>query len=273
MKYSRSLLVLVVILPACWQTQPPLDYIVESNTIAAVFNYLHPQDYTKNTLVILDIDNTVLRPSTHLGSDEWFYAMVGKKEQQGMNHQDAIDHVLPTLIYLQDTITVVPVEPDTVPIINKIQNNNITVIALTARSLDLAHRTVQQIHSLGIDLSSNLPHECPIQYGDGKPALYIDGIIFVGNHDKGEVLAHWLSQINYTPTKVIFIDDKLKNVTSVEKAMRAKHIPFIGIRYSHLDEYIQNINLDTIDKEYKTLLKRNKNHPTLLHSISGGAFL
>lgn len=271
MNYNRLLIIIALLLPACWPSHKAPDVIIESHSFADIYTYITPNDYNRATLLVLDIDNTILRPITHLGSDQWFYAMVAKKESEGLSHFEAVNATLPLWFIIQESVDIIPVESITPSIIADLQKRGVTVIALTARSLTVAHRTVQQLQSIGINLSSNLPHECPIKYGDDQPALYIDGIIFVGNHDKGEVLAYWLSQINYTPKKVIFVDDKLKNIHSVEKAINKCGYPFIGLRYGYLDEYIKTIDINQVEKEYKSFIHKHHNHPSISHPIPHGA--
>lgn len=110
---------------------------------------------------------------------------------------------------------------------------------------------------IGIIFDKTNPQECPIKYGTGKPALYLGGIIFTGNYSKGEVVAAWLKQIDYRPTKIIFIDDKLKNVESVERALHSRDFPFYGLRYDYLDKRVANFNWDKTQKELDLFLKHH----------------
>ena len=233
-----------------------LNKIVETNKIEDIYTYLKPDDYNAKTLIIFDIDNTLLKTKSHLGSDQWFYATVHYHENKGMSHQDAINATLPHLLQIMFHSWMLPVEPATVKIVNNLQKRGTTVIALTARSLDLTYRTIEQLDHVGIHFIGKGPAKCPIKYGSAQPALYINGIIFCGNYDKGEVLAYWLTQINYHPRKVIFIDDKMKNIKSVEEALHKRGYPFVGIRYGYLDDFIKTINQEVIEKELNEFIKQ-----------------
>ncbi len=233
-----------------WLTNAP-DIIVESKNITEIYTYIKPNEYNKDLLVIFDIDNTIAKPPTNLGSDQWFYAMKKKLEEIGKSDQESIDLLLPHYIQIQHHTWLIPVEKDTVQVINNLQKKGVSVIALTARSLELTQRTIEQLHHLGIYFTKTDPHECPLKYGDKKPGLYIDGIIFSGNYDKGEMLVNWFKQIKYRPKKIIFIDDKLKNIHSVEKALHNRDYPFIGIRYGYTDEQARNFSLESIADEQK----------------------
>jgi hypothetical protein len=231
-----------------WSQRIP-DVIVESKHITDIYSYIKPHEYNKNLLIIFDIDNTIATTPTDFGSDQWFYAMKNRLMKTGTSEQDALNIMIPLFIQIQHDTWLVPVEKNTISVINSLQDKGVSVIALTARSLELAHRTLEQLQHMGIFFTRTDPYECPITYGNTKPGLYIDGIIFSGNYDKGEMLVHWFKQSNYRPIKVIFIDDKLKNLHSVEKALHDRNYPFIGIRYGYSDDRVHNFSLESIAEE------------------------
>ena len=128
-----------------WSQRVP-DVIVESKRITDIYSYIKPHEYNKDLLVIFDIDNTIARPPTDLSSDQWFYAMVHQLEASGKSHQEAINLVLPLFIHIQRDTWLVPVEKDTIPVINALQEKGVSVMALTARSLEVTYRTLEQLH-------------------------------------------------------------------------------------------------------------------------------
>ena len=150
-----------------------------------------------------------------------------------------------------------PVEPVTVPLIHDLQQRCVITIALTARSLDLTYRTIEQLGQIGIHFNGAGPADCPIVYGDGKPALYIQGILFCGNHAKGEALINWLKEIDYHPNKIIFIDDKMKNLEAVDKMLPKNHYHFIGIRYAYLDSHKSKVSQKVIERELEEFARQN----------------
>src|SRR5204863_9626140 len=94
--------------------------------------------------------------------------------------------------------------------------NKIPTMALTTRSLFVAERTLKQLENILIyflipgisqdDLVLIMPHPC----------FYKNSILFSGNNDKGSALIHFFEIMNYYPEKIIFIDDKMKYILSVE---------------------------------------------------------
>jgi hypothetical protein len=256
------LLLALVILPACWpwkEKHSSIDSIIETKHISDIYNYITESEYNRDTLVMFDLDNTLITPPAHsdLGSDQWFYALFQRELKEGLTEQEAINTILPLYKQVIAYIDFVAVEHDTSVVVSSLQKRGISVIGLTARSLDLARRTVEQLAHIGIIFDKTDPEECPIKYGTGKPALYLGGIIFTGNYSKGEVVAAWLKQIDYKPKKIIFIDDKLKNVVSVEQALCKRNFPFYGLRYDYLDKRVKDFNWDKTQKELEIFLKKH----------------
>ncbi len=254
--HSLLIALLVIALPGCWHSEPDTT-IVESNNITDIYQHLTPDEYNKDTLVIFDICNTIATKPTDLNSDQWVDASIKRKMQEGLSSRDALDAVLPIYHQVQVRTWLIPVEQETVSVVKDLQEKGLTVIALTARGVYLAYRTFEQLEQLGIYFSKSCPQKIAAPYGAPQPALYLEGIIFCGGMNKGDVLLHWLNQMDYTPQKIIFVDDKLKNINSVEQAMRTTTSPFIGIRYGHLDERVKNIDLTQTDKEYEQFLEMN----------------
>jgi hypothetical protein len=263
--YVALLFFAILTLPACWPWQNKetkkeaiADSIIESPHIADIYKYINHDEYNNNTLVMFDLDNTLITPPLHsdLGSDQWFYAMYQKKLDEGIEAQQAIDSVLPVYKQAIAEINFEPVEHDTVAVVSHLQQKGVHVIGLTARSIDLAYRTIEQLAHIGIDFGKD-HQECPIPYGTGKPALYMDGIIFSGNYSKGEVVASWLKETNYKPKKIIFIDDKLKNLVAVEEALHKRDFPFYGLRYGYLDKRVAQFDWNKTEKDLEAFLKKH----------------
>jgi hypothetical protein len=67
--------------------------------------------------------------------------------------------------------------------------------------------------------------------GFGCPS-FAEGMLLAAGADKGEVLKAFLSRVpQYKFGKIIFIDDRLKNLVSVEKICPEINAGFIGIEY------------------------------------------
>lgn len=234
--------------------------IIESNNISSILDHIKTHEYHDKTLVIFDIDNTIVQTPTSLASDQWVYANIDQKMKSGDSMHTALEKTLAIYYLIQSHIWLVTIEPCIVALIKGLQERKISVIALTARNVFIAHRTLEQLERLGIDFSRTSPqrHFC---YHEGDlPILYTNGIIFAGNHDKGAILRAWLTQMNFRPTKIIFIDDKLKNVYLIQHALETTPESFIGIRYGRLDKQVKEFDMQEAEREYQQFLYANPEH-------------
>lgn len=227
--------------------------IIESNRLATVLDYISSLN---NTLVIFDIDNTLAHPAKELGSDEWFCHHLEQKKAEGFDWLTAVYYTLPILYYAQFHIDLVPTESGIPELIEYLIKNNIAVMALSTRSLPIAERTAEQLDNINIyffipDINPN-DLVLPMKY----PCFYKDGILFSGDNDKGETLSYFFDIMDYHPELVIFIDDKMKHLLSVEKALQNHQIQFVGIRYSGCDEQVKNFNPTKSDAQWKALRRQ-----------------
>lgn len=223
---------------------------IESNDICCVENYLH-NDALK-PLLIYDIDNTLLRAQEVQARDEYFSACLKREMKSGKDLTAACNVVLPQFFESMKKTAVSLVDERSIESIKRLQRRGITIIALTARSPHaLEGCTLNQLASVGINFRITSPtHESDLNFtGMIDKADFKAGVVFCGNNDKGEVLERLFNQTGFTPDKIIFVDDKLKNLENVAREAVKLDIPFFGIRYSKLDFEIENFTLDTFIKE------------------------
>lgn len=192
----------------------------------------------QETLVVTDLNHVLMETVQSLGSDHWAaYEVKKQMAETGATKQEVLHAMVPMWHHILIESEFKPVESTTASVIRRLQQQGNRVVGLTARYIEMAYPTVKQLQSIGIDLNlyslSNLDHEIE----GGFAAKYIEGVIFVGlKNDKGETLMHLLDQLGHKPKKILFIDDKEKNLQSVSVACEKRKIPFIGLRYGYLDE-------------------------------------
>ncbi len=251
--HSLLITLLIIALPGCWQKEADIT-IVESNRIADIYQHLTPDEHNKDTLVVFDICNTLGAPPTDLASDQWFSALFNQGLNDGHPVDEALSAALAPYCYAQHHSWLEPIEADTVDTVKSLQQHGITVIALTARGLYLFYRTLEQLSKIDIDFTHTSPRDPVAPYGVKNQSLYSHGIIFAGALNKGDVLKHWLKQLRFQPKKIIFVDDKLKNIKSVANAMKTTNSSFVGIRYGHLDKRVKDFDMHKTEQEYQALL-------------------
>ena len=206
----------------------------EIRSIKEVTQYLDPQ---QATLVIFDIDNTLLHPSTDLGSDQWFYYHVQKNMKNGMTKEEAIKEIAPLYFHINFIIDLIPTEPSLPDDLMQIKKNCEHIICLTARRPPLVERTVQQLHNN--HLYFHIPELDDLHWVLQHPCFYTQGCLFCGSNCKGDVLSSFLEKINYKPDLIIFIDDKEAYLSAVANVAQQLNIAYIGLRYTGCDQRVK----------------------------------
>lgn len=206
----RTLILLIALLPSLAHCK-----ICESDSFETIFSHVSP-----NTLIVLDINNTLMHTAQELGSDRWAKHEIEKRMKKNNFSKEEVMSSFVTewekILIASETL---PIEPLIPQWIYMLQKKNIPLIGLTACNVEMAYCTTKQLHSIDIDLSQTSPYSQSVEIFGGTASKYIEGIIFVGlNNDKGETLKRFLAQIDHKPEKILVVDDKKKNIESVQKA-------------------------------------------------------
>ena len=82
---------------------------------------------TLDTLLILDIDDTLLIPKQMLGCDEWFMYRLNKRKVVGMHPSEALEKTLAEWEAVRHLTQMEIVEPDTETIIQLLQTQGYCV--------------------------------------------------------------------------------------------------------------------------------------------------
>jgi hypothetical protein len=195
----------------------------------------------KTTLLVVDIDDTILTMSQPLGGVGWWDwqsdLLRHHKESSALvakNFDDLvkIQNLLFGLIQMQVT------DADVLPFLKKVTQQGASLMGLTARSSDHLNVTLRQLEkndffdennqfifkSKGLKLkngktSSAGDLECA---SFSRYVTYYQGVVFLAGEDKGQALMCILNQSEKKYTNILFVDDTLRNVDSVSKAFE-KH--------------------------------------------------
>lgn len=94
--------------------------IVESRNFKELSSHITP-----DTLVLLDIDDTLIIPKQMLGCDEWFQFRLKKHQTEGMNFSAALEKALAEWEAIRHLTKMELVEPGTDAIVNSLQKKGI----------------------------------------------------------------------------------------------------------------------------------------------------
>lgn len=231
-------------------------FISESH-VHTIYNMKELKQYipeNKQTLIIFDIDNTIATTKQELGSDEWFQYSLNTLIANGTDYRHALYKLLPTWYMIQFSVPLVPTEKDIPELIKEYNaQDNIHTMALTARGLYIAERTLEQLHNIPITFKP--PYNNTTQYTLPlmMPCMYFDGILFSGENDKGVTLVCFLDTIGYHPEQIVFIDDKMKNIDAIEEALFARNIACTCILYTYCNEKVKQFNPKHAEEQLQKL--------------------
>lgn len=222
--------------------------IIEISSIEDILPHIDSE-----TLVVFDIDNTLITPKQMLGADKWFQNTIHHYIKEGYSSEEAHIKLLPTFINIQKMTEVALVEPIISSIIHTLQKKGHFVMALTARHSELAHKTVEQLASVNICFSKNPPMCKRLKLNSYYPLSYVEGILFVSRRNKGQLLFALAKELNFEIQKICFVDDKLIYLQQMDQVCKQNRIPFIGFRYKGCDERANKFDPDIANVQLKYL--------------------
>lgn len=123
------------------------------------------------------------------------------------------------------------IEIQTPEVIKNLQEKGVRTIALTAAmagkigDVFIEDQRIAELKRSKIDFSSSFPDLQERIYSNfrapiiGSYPLFKRGIIFSNDNDKGAVLVEFLKTISWLPDLILFVDDRIDHLYSVEKEL------------------------------------------------------
>ncbi len=191
---------------------------------------------TPNTLVILDIDDTLLIPVQMLGCDEWFLKRKQHHIDNGLSPSEALEKALAEWEGIRQFTRMEIVEEGSQAIVRQLQEQGYQVMGLSTQGLALTTRTLQQLAGVGVNLSAAAPSkEDQYLLVNGHGVLYRKGILFTSGQAKGEALFKLCDAIGLQPKRIVFLNDKATHLADIEGEATKRGVPFVGLRYAYSD--------------------------------------
>lgn len=232
------------------QFLPALAKIREVNSMMEIMPSID-----QNSVLVFDLDNTIMEPVQTLGSDQFFGLLLQKALNQGLDKKNAVGCALKYATFVQPVTKVRTVEPVTLPLIFNLQNHGIHMMGLTARPIEWRQNTIEQLGSVHVDFTKTPLAAGNIPAGPKFAGIYYNGVLFMDKEgDKGQYLIEFLKQVGSDAKTVIFVDDKLNNVQSVEKALNTTDLQHISFRYGAADSEVKAFNSDLAGFEWQYFL-------------------
>ncbi len=222
--------------------------ILETQDVTQVLEHVE-----SGALCVFDLDNTLVKPPQHLGSDPWVTHAVERSLKQGKSLQDAIHQLVTNLVEIHSHTVMQIVDARSLDVLEQLKARGIPCVGLTKRDPRLGSRTLEQLKELGIGFYPILKESV---FKNLNGSFYKEGVIFAGpGIDKGPALLAYLKKFKLQPTCVVMIDDKNSYLQEIEKTLQAHKIPFVGMRYGALDETLKAFNSEVADLQLEHLHK------------------
>lgn len=214
------------------------------------------KEIKKDTLVLFDVDDTTITTSSYLGSKAFFNHLEVKIVQWKLPEKA----VLSLICKVIQKAAYLPAHKATPKLIAKLQEEGYLVFALTGRlkvapwDPDFAQTTQKHLAAAGVDFMRT---QLPSHFIDKKtPPSFAHGVIFSSWQPKGPVLKEFLQNYKHRPAKVVFIDDDLESLKSVEASMKEMKIPFVGFHYRHCEKKARPFDILTANIQLEHLMKK-----------------
>ncbi len=194
-----------------------------------------------DALVIFDVDEVLVYPENivqlQVAAPFFESTMDNIEKRLGKPTRDLLHSIL--LLQSKWQLT----DPEIPQLIQDLQSQKIRTIALTAfrsgemgklpsvedwRSGHLKKHNIDLRITSGISKNYFEITQLAKQNGKDFP-VYKDGIIYTNHYPKGEVLGAFLAQMNIQAKSIIFVDDKISNINSVENFCKSANIKYLGI--------------------------------------------
>lgn len=241
--------------------------IFTTNDVLSIANEVQHTD--ENSLVVFDVTDVLFEQSNKLFQAQnknqlkiilkSFINRVSKKEKEDIFS-----------IIIQQSV--VPIDTKLVNLINDLQNRGIKVVALTnglvgkyGRIKSMEDLLLRQLTTLNYHFERSWMNvkNSTLNLSKGKNILFKDGVIFTSvltsKASKGDSLLAFFKYANINPKKVIFIDDKRKNLKSVLNSLKKNNIEFVGIEYTAArDKHLNFVSLKHAKSQMSILEKDHK---------------
>lgn len=191
------------------------------------------------TLLVLDIDDTLLTSPVFFGSDAWY-------EWQRSPLTTAAQKVpcLFDVIAINTELgTQVATQPNASALINVLLPRQDTII-LTSRNPSTRGATLRELQAAGYALPRPLAGQTDgVAYRFRKDAAsrmvtvtYDQGIFMTEGQDKGLVLLDLLERLRLRYERVVLVDDGERNHINMENALKSRGIESRGLHYTKVDK-------------------------------------
>jgi len=213
----------------------------------------------ENTLIIFDIDDTLLEAVNFVGSGKWYNWQRGRVVHDPMgklvsiNKKQQFHCMFRTLGTLFEVGSTKLTQNNTVEIFDQLKNFDLMI--LTARTAKYRVATERELVKNAISLASeqlsSVKNGLDFQFNDGKRTArvtYDKGIVMSSGLNKGLVLKTVLEQANKSYQHIYFIDDSAKNIKQMKEEWQDKESIMKIFHYTKVDKTVSEKEIRESDE-------------------------
>ena len=193
------------------------------------------------TLLVLDIDDTLLTADAFFGSDRWY------EWQKTLPSGDPgkVPCLFDVVSLNYETATMHPTQPDGPGRINALP---VDKLLLTSRNPLYRGGTLRTLRDNGYQLPAMLGASIDGSSWDYRKAAdapavrvaYDQGLFMTSGQDKGRTLLALLQRLHLRYDRVLLVDDGQKNIDNMRAALREAGIDYLGLHYTRIDKTLRN---------------------------------
>ena len=248
-----------------------LNYSYATTFSTADFQIIeaHLSNADANTLVIFDVNEVLFQPVDHILQKQNQDYRDLLEQQRDLKASKSTVEKYESIIWL--TRKIEPVDKRLIPLISSLQQRGIKTVALTncftgphGHIKDMQNWRRHELETLGYSFDRSWPELLSVTFNqledDGRAVAYSHGIIYTSDMPKGPALLSFLKHTKQKFNKIIFVDDKMTNVNSVENALTdSTPIEFIGIEYTAVkDRIAEPLDKNRAAYQFNTLKHRHR---------------
>ena len=233
---------LVVLLSACAgqavrPSATPESEVRASHDLADIAPAL--AESTKRTLLVLDIDDTLLTSDGFFGSDKWY------EWQKTLPASDPgkVPCLFDVISLNYETGGQRATQPDGPALVNAVQ---VDKLLLTSRNPLYRGGTLRTLRDAGYALPAPLAGQADGSSWDFRKApdaapvriTYDQGVFMTTGQDKGLALLALLQRLHTRYDRVVLVDDGKKNIDNMQNALRKAGVDYLGLHYLRVDKSI-----------------------------------
>lgn len=197
------------------------------------------EPYNGRTLLVLDIDDTLLTSPTFFGSDAWH------EWQKTLSPQSPgyVPCGFDVIAMSYEVGTQVPTQDDAAAAINAIPLDKVMI---TSRSPMYRGGTIRELKRAGYEFPASLQPGLagaiyeyrPDPTQPGVTISYHQGVLMIAGQNKGKTLIDLMKHLQVAYDRVVLVDDGEKSIDDMRGAMASVEIEFRGVRYNRIDKNI-----------------------------------